>query len=128
MPLCTYKHVGDGSGYADDLWLEEVGPSDLVLVWSDEFDGSGALDDAQWGYEEGFVRNEELQWYQPDNAFQEDGVLVIEGRTEDRPNPKHVKGSTDWKTSREAIEYTSASVTHLAGLSGSMAECRSGQK
>jgi len=38
------------------------------LVWSDEFDKDGAPDSSNWGYEKGFVRNSELQWYQPDNA------------------------------------------------------------
>ena len=69
------------------------------------------MDDARWTSESGFVRNEELQWYQSENAFQDGGLLVIEGRTEDRPNPNYEAGSTNWRTSREAIEYTSASVT-----------------
>ncbi len=37
------------------------------LVWNDEFNTEGALDKAIWNFEEGFARNEELQWYQPDN-------------------------------------------------------------
>ena len=41
----------------------------------------------------------------------EDGLLIIEGRTENRPNPDYEPGSSDWRTSRETIEYTSASVT-----------------
>jgi len=35
------------------------------LKWSDEFDKNGAPNPANWGFESGFVRNEELQWYQP---------------------------------------------------------------
>jgi len=38
------------------------------LVWSDEFDKPGRPDPARWTYETGFVRNSELQWYQPANA------------------------------------------------------------
>ena len=34
---------------------------DWKLVWSDEFDKDGRPD--KWAYENGFVRNEELQWY-----------------------------------------------------------------
>ncbi len=30
-----------------------------------------------WGYEQGFVRNQELQWYQPDNATVSGGPLTI---------------------------------------------------
>ena len=35
----------------------------------------------------------------------------IEGRSETRPNPNYVSGSSDWRTSRETITHTSASVT-----------------
>ena len=109
--IYAYKHTDATPAYADDLVLVEVGPGARAPIWSDEFDGEGALDDARWTSESGFVRNEELQWYQSENAFQEGGLLVIEGRTEDRPNPNHEAGSTNWRTSRETIEYTSASVT-----------------
>ena len=109
--IYAYKHSDDTPAYADDLVLTYEGPSGRTPTWSDEFDDAGALDTSHWTFEEGFVRNEELQWYQSDNAFQEDGLLVIEGRTEDRPNPNYEAGSSDWRTSRETIEYTSASVT-----------------
>lgn len=109
--IYAYKHAGSGSAWADDLRLQYESASHRELVWSDEFDGEGALDDDKWSFENGFVRNEELQWYQSDNAFQEDGMLVIEGRAEERPNPDHVAGSTDWRTRRETITHTSASVT-----------------
>ncbi len=33
------------------------------LVWSDEFDKPGQPDPAKWGYEEGFIRNNERQFY-----------------------------------------------------------------
>ena len=107
----AYKHAEAAPAYADDLYLRREGPSERVLVWSDEFDGSGPLDASKWSSEEGFVRNQEVQWYQAENAFREDGYLVIEGRAETRPNPTYVAGSTDWRTSRETITHTSASVT-----------------
>lgn len=81
------------------------------LVWSDEFDTEGALDKAVWNFEKGFARNEELQWYQSDNAFCKDGCLIIEARREERENPLYKVGSTDWRSSRKNIEYTSSSVT-----------------
>lgn len=80
------------------------------LVWSDEFNVDGKPS-SEWTYEEGFQRNEELQWYQSDNATVADGCLVIEGRREDVPNPNYVAGSNDWKVNREKASYTSSCVT-----------------
>jgi len=80
------------------------------LVWHDEFDRDGAPDPKNWSYEHGFVRNKELQWYQPENASCTNGLLVIEARRERKPNPWHAAGSSDWKSSREWIDYTSASL------------------
>ncbi len=80
------------------------------LVWSDEFNTEGAPDSMKWRYETGFVRNKEDQWYQKENAVCNNGNLVITGKKERRANPNYVKGSTDWKTNRAFIDYTSASV------------------
>lgn len=33
------------------------------LVWADEFDYKGKPDETFWGYEKGYVRNNELQYY-----------------------------------------------------------------
>jgi beta-glucanase (GH16 family) len=82
----------------------------MRLVWHDEFNGSGKPDSTNWGYETGFVRNKELQWYQPNNAICKGGALVIEGRVESVKNPNYIDGSQDWKTNREYSQYTSASV------------------
>src|SRR5438552_1518105 len=91
-------------------------PSDEYrLVWSDEFNTDGPLNPNHWRYENGFVRNQELQWYQPDNAMCKDGCLIIEARREHRPNLRYVPTSQPasdpqaWRN-RETIEYTSASV------------------
>ena len=81
-----------------------------ALVWSDEFDRDGAPDPKKWGYELGFVRNRELQWYTPENARQADGLLIIEARRERVANTSFEKGSSDWRGSREFAEYTSASL------------------
>jgi len=59
------------------------------LVWHDEFDHDGPLNSADWGYERGFVRNQEAQFYQPENAVCKDGFLVIEARQESKPNPNY---------------------------------------
>jgi beta-glucanase (GH16 family) len=81
------------------------------LVWSDEFDVDGAPNPANWGYEMGFVRNQELQWYQPSNATVAGGLLTIAAQKVSMPNPNYVAGSSDWKTNRQTINYTSTSMT-----------------
>ena len=88
------------------------------------------MDPNDWAYEQGFVRNQELQWYQPENAVCKDGFLVIEAKRERKPNPRYValaagsdgsKGTVPFSSTRksgqsprwqnrEMIEYTSASV------------------
>lgn len=68
----------------------DVSPGDgLTLVWSDEFDGT-RLDPEVWFFETGDGTeygipgwgNGELQYYLPDNASLEDGLLKIEARDE----------------------------------------------
>ncbi|WP_246186260.1 family 43 glycosylhydrolase [Phnomibacter ginsenosidimutans] len=78
------------------------------LVWADEFNEAGKPDTAKWSYEHGFVRNEEAQWYQPENAFCTNGKLIIETRKEAKPNPNFVAGSNNWRTNRDSIRFTSA--------------------
>lgn len=82
--------------------------SGFKIVWSDEFNVDGAPNTANWNYETGFVRNEELQWYQPENAYCKDGNLVIEARREHKANSAYDYTSTEWQKSRKAAEYTSA--------------------
>jgi len=81
------------------------------LVWADEFDKPGSPDPAKWTYERGFVRNQEFQWYRPENAWIENGLLIIEARREKFKNPDYVPGSANWKTNREFADYTSTSMT-----------------
>ena len=92
-------------------WLSPLHADDWKLVWSDEFNHPGAPDAKKWNYEEGFVRNQELQFYTRDrreNARVENGHLVIEGRHEAFPNPAFREGARDWQHSRKQAEYTSA--------------------
>ena len=81
------------------------------LVWSDEFDKDGAPNSSNWGYEKGFVRNSELQWYQPDNATVSGGLLTIAAQKQQVLNPNYKAGSTDWKQNRQYAQYTSTSMT-----------------
>lgn len=79
-----------------------------TLVWADEFNSNGKPDTANWNYEYGFVRNEELQWYQPENASVGNGLLLIEARKEEKPNPAYKENSKSWRTNRSTIQYTSS--------------------
>ncbi len=55
-------------------------PDGYNLVWQDEFNVDGPPEANNWNYEHGFVRNEEDQWYQPENARCENGLLIIEAK------------------------------------------------
>lgn len=83
----------------------------MKLVWNDEFNEKGKVDDSKWTFENGFQRNHEEQWYQSDNASLDgQGNLLIVGRKETVHNPWYQTGSSDWKKNRETAEYTSASL------------------
>ena len=109
---------------ANDFWIYadknskteivsfDLGIQDYQQVWADEFN-SDTINTSNWGYEKGFVRNEEHQWYQAENASCKDGILTIKARREKKPNPNYVAGSNDWRKSREFIEYTSTSMQTL---------------
>lgn len=86
--------------------------TDYALVWADEFAVDGRPDASRWTFEHGFVRNRELQWYQPENAVVKNGLLVIEARREDRANPEF--GKVDVKpefAERRRIRFSSASLS-----------------
>lgn len=91
------------------------------LAWHDEFDGSGDFDAKKWQSEVGFLRNEEDQWYQPDNTYRQNGLLVIEGRLDSIPNPGYRprqeegqggrrRGGGDWRSRRPYAKYSSGSI------------------
>ncbi|WGV98440.1 glycoside hydrolase family 16 protein [Vibrio sp. YMD68] len=76
----------------------ECDRQDYELVWADEFDYLGLPDDSRWNYEEGYVRNKELQYYQVkslENTYVQNGMLTIEAR----------------RDSSTLKPYTSASIT-----------------
>lgn len=80
------------------------------LVWEEEFEKDGKPDEAFWSYEKGFVRNNELQYYQEGNANVSNGILVIEGRREIVKNGRFEAGSEDWRKNQEYAHYSSASI------------------
>jgi len=67
----------------DSVLIQEMDGSEWSLVWSDEFEGTGLVDDSKWNYKVGNWGwgNNELQYYtleETANARQEDGKLTIE--------------------------------------------------
>lgn len=81
---------------------------DYNLAWADEFEIDGEPNPQNWTYEHGFVRNNELQWYQPENATCQNGMLIIEGRKDRKENPNYKKDSKDWRQRRQFAKYTSS--------------------
>jgi beta-glucanase (GH16 family) len=96
---------------ATEAVTKDQSPGEYKLVWADEFNRDSPPDPNNWVFEQGFVRNEELQWYQPENASCKDGLLVIEARREHLANPSYDPNSRSWRRSRQYAEYTSACLT-----------------
>lgn len=89
------------------------------LVFSDEFNGTGLPDSDKWGYEEGYVRNGELQYYtvaRQENCYLQDGHLHIVCRNDSAfiENALIDKlWEADWSNLRRAdtiVPITSASI------------------
>lgn len=84
--------------------------SGMKLVWNDEFNTDGVPNTANWKPETGFVRNQELEYYQLSNATCKNGVLLITGKRDTVVNAKYVRGSTDWRYKDSLAYWTSASM------------------
>ena len=85
------------------LFATGVDAKDWKLVWSDEFNYQGHPDPTKWDYEEGFVRNQDSQYYtraRLENARVEGGNLVLECRKEHFTPTNH-----------PPVDYTAASLT-----------------
>lgn len=89
---------------------QQFNPAEWKLVFHDEFDKDGEPDWSVWQSEQGFVRNEEYQWYQPQNASVRNGLLILEGRLDSIPNPRYQAGTRDWKRNRPYAAYSSGSI------------------
>jgi len=93
------------------------GEGEWALVWSDEFDSGDTPvlpDSSNWGYEQGYVRNKEWQFYTSDirNAYLQGGLLHIEAH-QDTPGT-HPAGSEPGQdgsissaslTSRDRVQF-----------------------
>lgn len=81
------------------------------LKWNDEFNVDGAPNNKKWTYELGFVRNLEDQWYQKENAYCQNGFLIIEARKDKKANPNFVSYDHKyWSKNRDSIRVTSSSL------------------
>ena len=91
----TQFSMSGGGGGGGGAW---------ALVWQDEFDGSGPLDAASWSYHVGNGLNPglgafqgwgngEWEWYRPEQAYRENGQLVI--RADYFTTPTRIAGR-DW--------------------------------
>ncbi|HYQ31222.1 MAG TPA: glycoside hydrolase family 16 protein [Polyangiaceae bacterium] len=81
-------------------------PAGWVLSWSDEFNGSGLVSSADWGYEVGKVRNNEAQYYtnaDTDNAHMENGNLVITAIKEPMNNMAYTSASINTQGKRQFL-------------------------
>jgi len=84
-----------------------------VLVWSDEFDGEGAINDSNWHHQTklpngGSWYNGEIQHYtdREDNSYVSDGILHIVGKKESFTNQGHTKQYTSARlNSKFAFQY-----------------------
>jgi len=111
--------TGGNAGAGGSAGTDKCGRSTTIavpsgytkLTWHDEFDVDGAPSASNWGYETGFVRNNELQWYQSKNATVTGGLLTISGKREQVTNPNYNPNGADWKTTRQYAQYTAASMT-----------------
>ncbi len=93
-----------------NILIYPLSAQEYKLIWSNEFNTDGPPNSAYCNFEEGFVRNNELQWYQPNNVYCKDGILVIQAKKERKPNPNLEKNSTDWRKNRRYIDYTSSCI------------------
>ena len=101
---------GAGFFFLFNLSQAQQIPTNYKLIWQEEFEKEGNINAENWNFEKGFVRNNEMQWYQEANASQQGGMLFIEGRREKVSNPGYEQRSDNWKKSREFAEYTSSSI------------------
>lgn len=99
------------SGLAAEPRTDSRG-GEYTLRWADEFNVDGPPSPANWAYETGFLRNEEAQWYQAENAVCQNGLLVIEARRERvGVDPEAVRQrNLPWARRRTHADYTSASL------------------
>jgi beta-glucanase (GH16 family) len=86
--------------------IQKFDASKWTLEWRDEFNSGEIPDPRRWDYEEGFVRNNEAQFYtrgRKENARIEGGKLVIEGRQDNWNGKKITSASVVTKGRKEFL-------------------------
>ena len=86
----------------------------MSLVWNDEFNGTGAPDPAKWGLEEGFQRNQELQWYKKEGNAEMDGNgnIVFVAKSERVANLNFDAGGSDGRKNRQNDAYKAVGLSN----------------
>lgn len=103
--IYCFRYWGDLGAFCDDFSVTEttvdplptpIPSGEWTLIWSDEF-GGNSLDTSKWGYELGYIRNNELQYYtdRPENVRVEGGNLVLEAREESFMGYAYTSGSIE---------------------------------
>jgi beta-glucanase (GH16 family) len=80
------------------------------LIHAEDFSTAKHYDAAFWVAETGFFRNEEAQYYRPENVGMRDDALVLEGRRESVLNAAYDPAGADWRTTTRSADYTSGSI------------------
>ena len=81
-------------------------PAGYKLIWNDEFDRPGLPDPKKWGYEEGYVRNSEAQFYtkaDPRTARVQNGMLTITATKMSGAKPEIVSAALITKGKRNFL-------------------------
>lgn len=78
---CTYAYDIDGN----EVYNNQKDPylPGRLLIFEDDFEGN-SINPENWGYEVGHVRGKSYEAKWPDNAYVENGVLVVTERQETR--------------------------------------------
>lgn len=121
--MVTWNDVSIGSAsvwHFNTVSQQELALADTLcdgyeLAWNDEFNGI-TLNTNKWGFETGFVRNQEPQWYQAANTQVTGGNLVITAKKQQVKNPNYDASSDSWKKNREYAEYTSSSIRSMSKM------------
>jgi len=104
--IYCYKPTTNNYVYCDDFSLTDVGSAPTptpaptkVLVWSDEFNDT-VKDTSKWGYEIGYIRNNEAQYYTnlATNSYEDgSGVLTIKAIRESYQGYAYTSASLNTK-------------------------------
>lgn len=97
-------------GANNEIDIAPVDLNEYQLIFSDEFNEDGSIDDTKWKPERGFKRNNEAQYYLDRNLEQKNGNLVITAIRERFANENYDPNSSNWTRNREYANWTSGSI------------------